>query len=239
MVMRALLGFIAILGLVGICGGASASSTTFNFAVVEENNGPNLGDQLSVTVWDAAQANAEYGLNLGANEVLFAFANDVGLASSISEIYFDDGLLGPNAVHNDLGGADTTAFELDADIPQGTTPGNLPGGQTLTPAFESTPGLSADATGNPENGVDASGEIVGISFEYGDLNDYAGVISAIWGESLRIGLHVVGIGDGEISQSYVNAVPIPAAAWLFGSALAGLLALGRRKRSLRQSQHAA
>jgi len=61
----------------------------------------------------------------------------------------------------------------------------------------------------------------------------------VWSIQLRStaagGLHsgfnvdvVKGTGGGEFAQ-YVNAVPVPAAAWLFGSGLIGLIGVARRK----------
>jgi hypothetical protein len=47
-----------------------------------------------------------------------------------------------------------------------------------------------------------------------------------------------GLGAGEGSTSQISAVPLPAAAWLFGSALLGLGAL-RRKQKAGNSEMAA
>ena len=49
---------------------------------------------------------------------------------------------------------------------------------------------------------------------------------------LRIGIHLQGIGENGGSESLVNGpvVPVPAAAWLFGSALIGLAGLKRKQR---------
>ena len=52
-----------------------------------------------------------------------------------------------------------------------------------------------------------------------DINDHGNIVGH-------------GIKDGEIHAFYIQAVPIPAAIWLFGSGLIGLIGLARRKRSL-------
>ena len=60
--------------------------------------------------------------------------------------------------------------------------------------------------------------------------DYADVIAELTDGRLRIGLHVQGFGNGG-SESFVNnPVPVPAAVWLFGSGLIGLVGVARRKR---------
>jgi hypothetical protein len=50
--------------------------------------------------------------------------------------------------------------------------------------------------------------------------------------ALRLGLHVQSIGTKGGSESFVNsppnAVPLPAAGWLFGTALVGLMGLRRK-----------
>ena len=55
------------------------------------------------------------------------------------------------------------------------------------------------------------------------------VINELGDGRLRIGMHVINF-DGGGSESFVNnPVPVPAAIWLFGSGLLGLVGIARRK----------
>jgi hypothetical protein len=58
------------------------------------------------------------------------------------------------------------------------------------------------------------------------------------GQSLSAGLHTItlnGLSNDKFAKSFeltVNAVPVPAAIWLFGSGIAGLVGFSRRKAAL-------
>lgn len=200
----------------------SAASVTYGFELIPQdplNNIEDISSQLSITIWEYDQANTEFGLSLTSSQILFTAQNNVGIASSISEIYFDDGLLGPSQVFNSLGGS--TSFTGG-----GANPGDLPGGGPV--GFTATQSFSADAQGNPSLGVDTAQDIVGIFFGLGAFADYNAVVDAVNTGDLRFGYHIRSIGVAGESDSYVSVVPVPAAVWMFGSAL-GLLGWFRHK----------
>jgi hypothetical protein len=216
---------------------ASAADITYNFGRITNNYATDLASQLSITLWDAAGANAEFNNTaLVDGQVLFTVMNAVGTQSSISEVYFDDGLLGPSQVINSLGG-----FTNFTGGSVGVNPGNLPAGENV--GFQATAGFSVDtANGPPSNGVNTSTDILGIVFGAGDLVNFAGVAAAVADGSLRFGLHVRDLqvvgADGSTSttsDSFVNEVPLPAAVWLFGSALIGFAGISRRKTKAKTS----
>lgn len=193
---------------------ANAASTTIGFYCITNNSPTNCGigeAQLTVTVSDPA-----------AGQVLFHFKNLAGgSASSITDVYFDDGtLLGIASLTNGPG----VSFAQDA------TPPNLPGGSSISPPFEVTAGFLADS--NPPvqpNGVNP-GEWLKILFNLQSGGTYNDVISELADGRLRIGIHVQGFANGG-SESFVNnPVPIPAAVWLFGSGLLGLAGIARRRK---------
>jgi len=217
---------------------ASAGSITYDFYKLTDNNVEDLSGQLSITLWSYDMANDAFGsttgwVTLDATQVLFTVQNDVGIASNISEIYFDDGLLGPATAINSLDGF--TSFTGG-----GATPGNLPGGLDAVPEFNATVEFSADVdSGNPTNGIDASNDILGILLGTGSLLDYDGVVAAVESGDLRFGLHVRSIGIAGGSDSYISPpgtidpdpaeVPVPGTLFLLGLGLLGLARTRRRR----------
>lgn len=157
---------------------------------------------------------------VGLTQISFEFTNAGPAAMSITDIYFDDGtLLGIASIIN---GGSGVSFS------QGSSPPNLPGGNTLAIPFNTTAGFSADS--NPPaqpNGVNP-GESVTIIFNLIGGMTYADAINALNtpGDHLRIGIHVQGFANGG-SESFVNNVPTPGSLALLG--LGGLVA-GRRRR---------
>jgi hypothetical protein len=144
--------------------------------------------------------------------VSFLFTNLGPIASSITDVYFDDGtLLGIATINNGAG----------VNYSAGASPPNLPGGNLLAVPFVTTAGFSADS--NPPaqpNGVNP-GEQLEILFNLLSGQTFADTIAALQQGltnpaapgSLRIGIHVQAIGPTGDSDSFVN-VPEPNVALL-------------------------
>jgi hypothetical protein len=214
------LGLFALI----LSGNSSAMTMTYDFVKITNNNMEDLSSQLSITLWDETAADTQFGEIIDSNQILFTVQNNVGIASNIAEVYIDDGLLGPSVVVNSLGGF--TDFSGG-----GATPSDLPGGNTV--GFSATASFSADVNpGPPANGVNASNDILGLILGLGSFADFDAVIAAVNDGSLRFGLHVRSIGIAGESDSYVSAVPVPAAVWLMGTGLVGLIGFGRRRQSI-------
>lgn len=155
------------------------------------NSSQNPEDQLTVEVLG----------NFTDTQVAFLFKNNVGIASSITEIYFDDGtLLGYPSISN-----------VGSNFHNGQSgqiqPGNLPGGNNV--GFVATATFSADITDSPVNGIDAATDSVTLTFQLKDQQTVADTIAALANGGLRIGIHVRAIGTDGKSDAFVNGTPVP------------------------------
>ena len=209
---------ILVLALTVILSPEARADLFDNWGFVTGDSGPTVTNQLSIDV-----------TAYGTDQVLFTFSNAGLVASSITDIYFDDGAL--------LGIADIIyGGGVSFGVP--ATPGDLPGGSSIAPAFVTSAGFSADS--DPPvmvNGVNP-GESVGILFNLQAGKTFDDVLAAIlvgfnpglyytgggiydgWtAPNLRVGIHVQSIGDGAYSQTYI-LTPVP------GAAILGLLGLG-------------
>jgi hypothetical protein len=165
------------------------------------------------------------------HQVLFTFKNNVGIASSITDVYFDDGTLLAMGQITSSTGVSFTAL---------ASPGDLPGHQDVNPPFVTTQGFSLDSTSGQDgvkaHGVDAATEWLSVLFTLQGTQTYADTLAALANGSLRIGLHVQAIGATETfdggSDSYVNTVsvvPVP------GAVLLGFLGLSYAGMRLRRT----
>lgn len=202
---------LAGLGTAGMAVAPSASALTLNFSCITNNNATDCATaeaQLSVTLSD-----------LGGGQVLFSFANAGPGASSITDVYFDDGtLLGIAGLID----ADDNALgpfgDAGVDFTQGAAPPELPGGNTI--GFVTTAGFLADSDPPAQpNGVNPL-ETLGVVFNLAGGGTYADILAEIASGELRIGIHVQGFAGGG-SESLVN-VPEPGSALLIGLGLATL-----------------
>jgi hypothetical protein len=174
------------------------------------------------SVADVALGEAQLSMQVspgpGANQVQFTFSNSGPAAMSITDVYFDDGtLLGIATIVNGPG----------VDFSQGASPGDLPGGNNLSPAFVTSAGFSADSNPPAQPNGANPGEWLTIIFNLLPGVTFADTIEALAPQSgaLRVGIHVQGFATGG-SESFVH-VPAPASGLMVLGA--GLAATRRRR----------
>ncbi|WP_347929607.1 hypothetical protein [Pseudomonas helvetica] len=83
------------------------------------------------------------------------------------------------------------------------------------------------------NGVNALGEWVSFLGPCANASSFNSLIAALANGQFRVGRHVQGIGLAGTANAYINqrsTVPLPAAAWLFSSALFGFIVFANRRK---------
>lgn len=182
----------------------TTATEAVSYVQVSNNAGQDISAQLDTILTDA-----------GSGRVNFKFLNNVGIASSVKEIYFQDtvGLLSDI----ELGTQNGANFAVGS-----ANPGDLPGGNSISPVFSVSAGLLADAgNGGPATGLNAAADFVNINF----LGNFADVLQALNAGSIRLGLHVISIGTSGESDAYVTT-GTPSTNVPDGGATAVLLGLG-------------
>jgi len=201
---RKLLSFLSAAMLAATCQAVDAGMVTLDFTNISNNSGQaaSVASQLKLIVADqAVDLNdlfpADY-IDDAANEIAapiaghlsFIFLNLGPIASSICDVYFDSGPLQSISSIFDSGAG--VSFDDPA------TPGDLPGGNSITPQFDTSTGLSADSNSPVSaNGV-GLGEWLVIELELQPGETYATTLAALVlggtdggnADALRIGLHV-------------------------------------------------
>jgi len=208
--------------------GMPAYAATYGFSSITTNGAyyDDVAPHLSVDVTD-----------VGGGNVLFTFENSSpsSISGSITDIYFSTN---DPVYFNSIVSIDNT--DAGVSFTAGATPGNLPSGNTYDWGFSA----DSDAPALSANGVEA-GESLGITLELAGINTFNSIIESLGVEGgFFIGLHVQSLFDGE-SNSFVSnpadddggeggsgVVPIPAAIWLFGSALIGLMGVSRKQKAM-------
>jgi len=215
MLIKRYMGFVSLVFVFLLIPSTEARAAMFGFGNISNND-----------VLDAAIGEAQLFVDVideGPGQVRFDFINIGPDASSITDVYFEDGtVLGIASIDN--------YSDPGVSFSQLASPPDLPSGNLADPDFEVTTGFSADSDPPAQPMGVNPGEKVGIVFNLESSIAFADVLAAIGlgfdpattdpggNTSLRIGIHVQGF-DGDGSESFV-AVPVP------GAILLGLLGLG-------------
>lgn len=205
----------------------AGASTIYNFACFE--NCANLaagapallGAQMSMEV-------ADYTVTGATNDVTFTFRNNVGVASSITDIYWDTGTTALLASINILSQSSGVNFAMGAD------PSNVPGATNIN----FTADQSSDSAPPPiASGIDSSTESLTFlaTLSAGKtLADVVASMNSATASDLRVALHVQAIAGQ--SAGFVNGsggpppngTPEPGSMALVLAGLGGLAWIVRR-----------
>jgi len=168
---------------------------------------------------DAAIGHAQMSVDVndaGSGHVLFTYRNIGPQASSITDIYVDDGsLLELVTIHNTVGSVEFSAYP---------SPPNLPRGENLSPPFVADECFSADSDPPVQPLGINPGESLSIEYSLINGGTIDDIIDELASGELRIGIHVQGY-ESEGSESFI-LTPEPATLSLI--VLGTLLARRRR-----------
>lgn len=177
---------------------------TFNFTRITNNNAENVGEQLFLQV--IGDTNPLDGID---PTVYFKLWNRVGTAANITYVAADQGEGISSYSFSFHGQSSGVSFVLAHPFP-----GNLPGGNTLSPVFTPDWGMQrANGQGGVAHGINAFSEY--LEFKTTPLNGetYLQVAQRIYDGELRFGLHVQAIGVAGGSDTYITVAggvpPVP------------------------------
>ena len=189
-------------------------SATLDFGCITAND-------TTGTACDVAESQMSVDVNdIGGGQIEFVFNNTGSDVSAfIADIYFYDSMY--------IDGT-TAAIENGTGVSfsSGAKPNHLPSYKKEDIAYtaDSDPSVA-------KNGVQA-GENLGVTFDLLDGVSYADALAALTDPDPEfvIGIHVQGLPYGQSESLITTVVPVPAAAWLFGSGLLGLASIARRRK---------
>ncbi|WP_333318158.1 PEP-CTERM sorting domain-containing protein [Microcoleus sp. B4-C1] len=211
---------LAVAGVATLSAVSAAPASAFSFGNIA--GGDTYGDaffkDFSFDVTDA-----------GSNNVLFKIANNTSVNTMfIGSVFFDTG-----SNTNLLSNFGLNVGNIGSPVSfEDTGAANLSQSNNLTPSWSTD--FSASKVGG-QGGIHA-GEVLGLSF----TGNYNNVVSALNAGTLRLGLHVQGIGaKGEYSDAFVSstsnteATPEPLTMLAAGAAV-GFGAMFKKQRAQAQ-----
>ena len=218
--MRAF-GIIALTVVVSLLTSTAQAGFQYGFWAITNNSNANKAtgtNQLKLEAFD-----------VGNNQVQLLFSNTGSKASSITDIYFDDGqnlLTSVASIQNSAG----VIFRTGNNLPTLTGGGGV--------GFFTDQSLNTEST-TIAFGVNP-GESVGLTLQIASGHMFGEVVNSLANCNLRVGLMMQGFSGSALTESFMNAstnsspvpvTPEPSALALGGLACVGLLWQKRKKRA--------
>ena len=122
-------------------------------------------------------------------------------------------------------------FRNSIDVPSSLPGGNAIGFHTDFSGDSNTQSIATKGVLN--HGVNALGEGVSFLGPCANASSFNSLIAALANGQFRVGRHVQGTGLAGTANSHINqrsAISLPAAAWLFSSALFGFIVFANRRK---------
>ncbi len=141
----------------------------------------------------------------GPGQVAFRFGTVGADAAVIEQIFFEQGVL-----TGVVGLTESAGVDFSQDTKK---PGNLPGGNSLSPTFDEAFSFSANPP-PPFNGVNntiSDSEWLQVVFDLAPSTDFNDVMAGLTDGSFRVGLHAIAFDNGG-SESFINSTsprPVP------------------------------
>lgn len=164
-----------------------AMAVPFTFTKFTDNSLEDVSAQLGLEV------TAE-----GTNAIRFTFTNAIGIAASITDIYFDD--IEPFSV----GSLSIAARSTGVSFGLGASPDNVPGGNEIGFLADFSADSNAGAGGVSGNGINAAWEFLTLRFLLIDDFSFEEVVERMLDGEFRVALHVQSIGAERRSDGYVT-----------------------------------
>ncbi|MCW5731774.1 MAG: hypothetical protein KIT20_13530 [Alphaproteobacteria bacterium] len=164
-----------------------AMAIPFSFIKFTDNSTEDISGQLGLEVTPD-----------GDNAIHFTFTNAVGIAASITDIYFDD--IEPFSV----GSLSIAARSQGVSFGLGATPHNVPGGNEIGFLADFSADSNAGPGGVSGNGVNAAWEFLTLRFLLIEDFSFEEVVARMLEGEFRIALHVQSIGAERRSDGYVT-----------------------------------
>lgn len=180
-----------LLGVMLVSAAATVRADYYQFVAITEN------DPSGEAQWVGESQLIMEVSELVTGNISLTFHNDGDQQAALARIYFD---IDPAFSMELLGinGSDGVTFQSKK-----TNPGNLPAGRSLDFVFDSELSVSS-ANPAPHLGVNP-GESLELIMGFSGPDS---IFAALGDERLRVGLHVISLG--EYSESFVNVIPEPA-----------------------------
>jgi len=199
---------------VGVVGSASAASSTNGYASAISGSDRHLLDPLKVTI-------------VGLQSETFYTSNGAAV-SSLSDVYS-----AAAATDSFSSISSRPSFGLPGSTDELSTPGKL----LSSNHFSSFTNYSSDTNVKPRGVtsayVNSSGERVSFLGLWANASTFDGLLAALARNDFRDGRYIQAITRQGVLDSYasrLNPVPLPAAAWLFASALFGFVVVANRRK---------